>query len=152
MAIPPRRLVHRTAREGFPYKEKDALGQRVARRGELLVYLFVCWPELLEQAKGWLGTAATVGALWFFFLSPLYLPSISAISPYLSPLNLPYRWARCGSSSATRWRPPSSSWATATSDKADRLCLWLQLPCHIPQEPRGAWGSAWGRAWAWEGI
>ena len=71
MAIPPRRLVHRMAREGFPYKEKDAIGQRVARRGDLVVYLFVCWPELLEQAKGWLGTAATVGAVWFFFSNPV---------------------------------------------------------------------------------
>jgi len=59
------------AREGFPYKEKDAIGQRVARRGDLVVYLFVCWPELLEQAKGWLGTAATVGAVWFFFSNPV---------------------------------------------------------------------------------
>ena len=96
MAIPPRRLVHRTAREGFPYKEKGALGQRVARRGELLVYLFVCWPELLEQAKGWLGTAATVGALWFFFLSPLYLPYISALTPYFisaeSPVQVGAVW------------------------------------------------------------
>ena len=43
----------------------------MARRGDLVVYLFVCWPELLEQAKGWLGTAATVGAVWFFFSNPV---------------------------------------------------------------------------------
>mmetsp|Transcript_36751 Transcript_36751/g.88221 ORF Transcript_36751/g.88221 Transcript_36751/m.88221 type:complete len:152 (-) Transcript_36751:250-705(-) len=70
VAVPPRRLVHRTAREGFSYKEKDAIGQRVARKGDLVVYLFACWPELLEQAKGWMGTVATVGAVWLFFINP----------------------------------------------------------------------------------
>ena len=35
-----------------------------------MVYLFACWPELLEQTKGWMGTAATVGAVWLFFINP----------------------------------------------------------------------------------
>ena len=39
VAVPPRRLIHRVEREGFAYKEKDALGQRVARKGELVAYL-----------------------------------------------------------------------------------------------------------------
>ena len=43
---------------GFATQEKDAVGQRVARKGDLVVYLFACWPELLEQAKGWMGSAA----------------------------------------------------------------------------------------------
>ena len=43
---------------GSATQEKDAVGQRVARKGDLVVYLFACWPELLEQAKGWMGSAA----------------------------------------------------------------------------------------------
>jgi len=70
VAVPPRRLLARVPREGFAYKEKDAIGQRVARKGDLVVYLFACWPELLEQAKGWMGTVATVCAVWLFFVNP----------------------------------------------------------------------------------
>jgi hypothetical protein len=40
---------------------------------------------------------------------------------------------------------------TACVSGCSDLVTALSLPCHIPQEPRGAWGSAWGRAWAWEG-
>ena len=70
VAVPPRRLVHRMAREGFPYKEKDATGQRTARKGDLIVYLFCSWPELQAQAAQWLRMLATVGAVYLFFVNP----------------------------------------------------------------------------------
>ena len=49
----PCRLRARVASEGFAYKEKDAAGERQARKGDLVVYLFACWPELIEQVVTW---------------------------------------------------------------------------------------------------
>ena len=69
--VPPRRLSARVACEGMPYKETDALGQRQQRRGDLVVYLFLCWPELLSQAKQWGSTFGMIGFLWLFLTNPM---------------------------------------------------------------------------------
>ena len=71
--MPPRRLWVTVPREGFPYKEKDAIGQRTARKGDLVVYLFACWPELQTKGADWARTAALCLALWVFFVNPTLL-------------------------------------------------------------------------------
>mmetsp|Transcript_48516 Transcript_48516/g.126782 ORF Transcript_48516/g.126782 Transcript_48516/m.126782 type:complete len:361 (+) Transcript_48516:78-1160(+) len=64
--LPPFALSARVPLEGMPYKESDAQGQKQTRKGELVVYLFVCWPELLTQMKSWgstLGMVRTASSL-----------------------------------------------------------------------------------------
>lgn len=61
-----RTLSKRRQGEGMPFKETDAVGQRVSRKGDLLVYLFCDWPGLLDQSKGWMSTLMYVGGVYLF--------------------------------------------------------------------------------------
>ena len=70
-------------REGFPYKEKDAVGQRIARKGELVVYLFACWPELQSQGKSWAQTLGMMVAVWAFFTNPTACMMVFALYRFL---------------------------------------------------------------------
>ena len=84
VALPPRQLSARLPREGFPYKEKDATGQRTARKGDLIVYLFCRWPELQAQAAQWLRMLATVGAVYLFFVNPTAVLMIFALYRFVA--------------------------------------------------------------------
>jgi len=65
--FPPFTLKSTVPREGWPYKEKDAVGQKVAYKGALVVYLFFNWGDLRSQAASWARTAAYIGGAWLFF-------------------------------------------------------------------------------------
>ena len=48
---------------GSATQEKDAVGQRVARKGDLVVYLFACWPEPRSREKSRSGQRRTTQPL-----------------------------------------------------------------------------------------
>ena len=68
--VPALALHTRVPLEGMPYKEQDALGHRVSRKGDLVVYLFFSWPDVLAQAKAWGRTIGMVAMLWLFLSNP----------------------------------------------------------------------------------
>lgn len=64
--FPPFTFKATVRREGWPYKETDALGQRVANKGQLVVYLFVHWGEARKQAALWAQTGLFIGGVYLF--------------------------------------------------------------------------------------
>ena len=43
----------------------------MARRGDLVVYLFACWPELQSQLSQWGRIVATIGCIWAVLEHPM---------------------------------------------------------------------------------
>ena len=48
------------------YKELDATGQRVQRRGALILYLYLNWSEIKTSASSWARTLAYLGGAYLF--------------------------------------------------------------------------------------
>ena len=69
--VPPLRLSATVRLEGMPYKETDATGQRQQRKGDLVVYLWLCWPEMYSQMKQWGRTLGMIAAFWLFLTNPM---------------------------------------------------------------------------------
>jgi len=68
--------------KGMPYKETDAVGTRVTRKGDLVVYLYANWSELRASASSWGRTVMYIGGAWLFmtntsmFLTMMFIYSV----------------------------------------------------------------------------
>ena len=59
------------AGEGMPFRETDALGQRVQRKGDLHVHLLADWPATLAAAGGWARTLGYIFMAYLFLTNPM---------------------------------------------------------------------------------
>ena len=59
------------AGEGMPFRETDALGQRVQRKGDLHVHLLADWPATLAAAGGWVRTLGYIFMAYLFLTNPM---------------------------------------------------------------------------------
>jgi len=66
VSLPPFSLMTSVEREGMPFKETDALGTRVMRKGKLVVYLYFNWSELRGSIASWARTLMYIGGAYLF--------------------------------------------------------------------------------------
>jgi len=64
--LPPFTLAQTVVKEGMPFRETDAVGQRVVRRGDLVVYLYVNWSEARGSIASWARTLMYIGGVYLF--------------------------------------------------------------------------------------
>jgi len=66
VTLAPFTLATTIEKEGMPYRETDALGQRVLRKGRLVVYLYFNWSELRSTIASWVRTLMYIGGAYLF--------------------------------------------------------------------------------------